>query len=99
MRKLLAVCAVSASLVLAQCSTTQVAQIETFIGQVQAYAAQVCKFVPDVATIISLVNSGIGMVVGAVGQTVCNAIPPVASARYLALPRLRSGAAATLLAR
>jgi hypothetical protein len=72
------------------CSTTQIQNIETFIGQVQADAAQVCKFVPTVATIISLVNAGIGQVVGAVVMAICNSVPPPTSAQYRALP-LRSG--------
>ena len=96
MRKFLLLSVVATTITLGGCGTTQVQQIETFIGQVQAYAAQVCKFVPDVATIIALVNSGIGQVVGAVGQAVCNAIPPPASARYMALPRRGAGPAVTV---
>ena len=93
MRKFLLSSAMVVAITLGGCGTTQVQQIETFIGQVQAYAAQVCKFVPDVATIISLVNSGVGLVVGAVGQAVCNAIPPPASAQFRALPLRGSGPA------
>ena len=88
MRKLLTVGLVAGSLALAQCSTTQIQQVETFLGQVQAYTAQVCKFVPTIDTIISIVNSGIGQVVGAVGSAICNSVPPAASARFKALPKL-----------
>lgn len=88
MRKLLFVPLLASALVLAQCSTTQIQQAEAFIGQVQAYTAQVCKFIPTVATILAIVNSGIGSVVGAVGSAICNAVPPTASARFKALPKL-----------
>ena len=93
--KFLTVGVVAGSLLLAQCSTTQVQQVETFLGQVQAYTAQVCKFVPTIDTIISIVNSGVGQVVGAVGSAICNAVPPPASARFRALPRLGAPFAGT----
>lgn len=93
MRKFLLTSVTAATIGLAGCSTTQVQQIETFLGQVQSYTAQVCHFVPEIATIVALVNSGIGTVVGAVGQAVCNAIPPPASARFMAIPLKGTGPA------
>ena len=86
------------ALQLAACTTTQVQQIETFIGQVQSATAAACKFIPTVSTIISLVNTGIGQVVGVIAAAVCNAVPPPTSARFKALPRVgaRAGAAGTV---
>ncbi len=95
-RKILGVLTAAAvAMSTASCSTTQIGNIETFIGQVQADAALVCKFVPTVATIISVVNAGIGQVVGAVVMAICNAVPPPTSAQYRALP-LRSGGGAAI---
>jgi hypothetical protein len=96
MRKFLLSIVVATTVTLGGCGTTQVQQIETFIGQVQADAALVCKFVPEVSTIIALVNSGIGQVVGAVVQAVCNAIPPPASAQFRALHFRGLGPAVTV---
>ena len=91
MRKLLSICLISTSLVLAQCSTTQIQQIETFLGQVQSATAAACRFIPTIDTIIAMVNSGIGQIVGVVTAAICNGVPPVASARYMALPRAGTG--------
>lgn len=96
MRKLMMSATTAIFLVVAGCSTTQVQQIETFIGQVQAATAQACKFVPTVNTIITMVNSGIGQVVGVVTAAICNAIPPPASARFKALPLVNNGAPVTI---
>jgi hypothetical protein len=86
MRKTFLAVIVAASL--AGCTTTQVTD---FIGQVQADAAIACKFVPTVATILAFFNAGVGATVGSVTAAICAAIPPPASARYLALPRYKTG--------
>ena len=93
MKKTFMTCSFAAFAVLAGCTTTQITDA---IGQIQAYTAVACKFIPTVATILAFLSAGIGSAVGTIGAAICASVPPVASARYQALPHYRAGGPAVV---
>lgn len=81
-------------------TATNVQNIES---EIQAATAQLCSFVPELNTIDAVAAAltggvpGVGAVVALTGpllvaaeQAICSAVPPVASARFNALPKLGS---------
>lgn len=104
-RRLLFATTLSASL--AACSAAQIeTSAATIEGDIQAGAAAACGIVPAISVILQVAAavipgaaaiSTIGQAgVNAVEADICSAAPPVASARYKALPRANAGAAVSI---
>ncbi len=78
--------------------------VQQIIDTVQAWSATVCHIIPTAQSILSVLAgfgvplTGVGAVVlQAVEQAICQAVPPLASARYQAIPRKASGAAPVVI--
>ena len=82
-------------------TATMVQNIE---AEIQAATAQLCFFVPELNTIDAIAAAltgqvpGVGAVLALTGpllvaaeKAICSTVPPVASARFNALPRFGSG--------
>jgi hypothetical protein len=92
-----AITAAAGVTLLASCTTAQIEQAEAQIQTVIANATSIsCGIIPDAISIINVVNvlyPGIPLLalapgaLSAVEQEICTAAPPVASARYRAIPR------------
>lgn len=102
MRKLPAAIAVSAFLLLGGCANLP-ATLQSIESQIQQGTAVACHFVPTLETIDAVAAALTGQIPGAgavlslagaalaaVEADICAGVPPVASARFHALPRLGS---------
>ncbi len=96
MRKWLTSTALACSIFIGGCSTVQVTN---FLSQIQSATASACAFVPTIDTILAVASalgipaSGIaGAAINTIAHVICNQVPPVASARYRAIPHAGSAA-------